>query len=359
MSPFTINFAIGGYPVHKGDIAVLIPAYKPDGRLNTFLDALSRQGFSRIVVVDDGGGTAYARIFDRCRQQGAQVISYAVNRGKGAAMKTGMQQIMAESGPTPVITADCDGQHHVDDIARMAIAMMDNPDSLVLGTRDKRQMPPRSRTGNTITCAALGMLTGLWISDTQTGLRGIPASVLKDFIELDGDRYEYEMNMLIRARQLNMSVIQQVIQTIYIDDNKGSHFDTLRDSARIYALLFKQIGSYIGSGLISGVVEYVLFLALHIFRPEPLWISIVIPRIMSALLNYTVNRQLVFKSRAGKRSILYFYLLVGLVLALNYSMILALTRLGVPTLIAKPITDALLFVVSYNVQQRFIFRDRR
>ncbi len=344
--------------MYRGDIAVLIPAYKPDARLNTFIDGLTRQGFSRIVVVDDGGGTAYARIFDRCRQQGAEVISYAVNRGKGAAMKTGMKKILQDSGPMPVITADCDGQHHVDDIVRMAIAMRDNTDSLVLGTRDKRQMPPRSRAGNTITCAALGMLTGLWIADTQTGLRGIPASALTAFSELDGDRYEYEMNMLIRARQLNMSVIQQVIQTIYIDDNKGSHFSTLRDSARIYALLFKQIGTYIGSGLVSGVVEYVIFLALHLLWPEPLWISIVVPRVMSALLNYTVNRQLVFKSRAGKRSILYFYLLVGAVLFMNYWMIYGMTQLGIPTLIAKPITDALLFVVSYNVQQRYIFRDR-
>lgn len=344
--------------MHKGDIAVLIPAYRPDNRLNTFVDALIRQGFSHIIVVDDGGGTAYAPIFDRCKKQGADVISYTVNRGKGAAMKTGMQKILQESGPIPVITADCDGQHHVDDITRMAIAMADNPESLVLGTRDKRQMPPRSRTGNTITCAALGLLTGLWIADTQTGLRGIPASALADFSELDGDRYEYEMNMLIRARQLNMSVIQQVIQTIYIDDNKGSHFDTIKDSSRIYALLFKQIGSYIGSGLVSSVVEYIIFLALHLIWPEPLWISIVIPRVISALLNYTVNRQLVFKSRAGKRSILYFYMLVGAVLLMNYTIILGLTEIGVPTLIAKPITDAMLFVVSYNVQQRFIFKDR-
>ena len=343
--------------MRKEDIAVLIPAYKPDAKLNAFIDSLKRRGFSRIVVVDDGGGAGYAPIFEQCRAQGAQVVSYSVNRGKGAALKVGMDAIL-KGGAVPIITADCDGQHLADDIERMAIAMLDSPESLVLGTRNKGQMPPRSKAGNTITCAALGMLTGLWVGDTQTGLRGLPVAALADFMALDGDRYEYELNVLIRARQKGMSVVQLMIETVYIDDNRGSHFDTLKDSARIYALLLGQIGKYVGSGLVSGVFEYLVMLALYFFWPESLLACVVAPRVLSSLLNYMINRQIVFKSQAGKRSLLNFYLLVGAVLLLNYASVFGMTQMGMPVLIAKPIADVVLFVLSYNVQQRFIFRDR-
>ena len=343
--------------MRKEDIAVLIPAYKPDAKLNTFIDSLTRRGFTRIVVVDDGGGAGYAPIFEQCRAQGAQVVCYSVNRGKGAALRAGMAAIK-DGGAVPIITADCDGQHHADDIQRMAIAMLESPDSLLLGTRSKAEMPPRSWLGNSITCAMLGLLTGLWIGDTQTGLRGIPLSALDDFLSLDGDRYEYELNVLIRARQLGMSVVQLGIKTIYIDDNKGSHFNTLKDSARIYALLFAQIGRYVGSGMVSALFEYGLLIVLHMFWPESMLACVVVPRVFSSLLNYIVNRQIVFKSQAGKRSLLSFYGLVAVVLGLNYLLVWTLQQLGLSILAAKPMVDLVLFVLSYNVQQRFIFKDR-
>ena len=339
------------------NIAILIPAYKPDGLLNDFIRNLKAVGFSRILVVDDGGGPDYARFFDEAREQGAEVLTHEVNKGKGVALKTGLLSIL-NGGAVPVITADSDGQHAPDCCRRVADALLLSPDSLVLGMREKSAMPPRSRTGNTITCIALGMLTGLWIGDTQTGLRGLPAKSLDGFAQLDGDRYEYEMNMLIAARQQNMPILELPIATIYIDANKGSHFDSVKDGYRIYSLLFKQIGKYIGSSLVSGIIEYAVFIALMLYRPEPAIISIVGARVISSAVNYIVNRDMVFKSHAGKRSIVYFYLLVSAVLFMNYWIIRFLEMVSVPRLIAKIIADLLLFVLSYNVQQRFIFRDR-
>lgn len=341
----------------NADVAILIPAYKPDERMVPLICALREKGFERIYVVDDGGGEAFRPLFDEAQKMGARVLSHPENRGKGAALKTGLSQIISE-GACPVITADADGQHTPEDICAVASAMAEAPEALVLGTRDKKQMPPRSRMGNTITCAVLGLLSGLWIDDTQTGLRGIPAQALKQFARLEGERYEYEMNMLLRARETRMKVVQVVIHTVYFDNNQGSHFKTVRDSARIYALLFRRIARYIGSSAVSGVVDFGLFTLLHVLVPDILIVPVVGARVISALINYLINREVVFKSRAGRQSLGAFYLLVAVVMMLSYLIIRLLTGLGVPTLVAKVLADGILFVLSYNVQHRWIFRDR-
>ena len=212
-------------------IAVLIPAYKPDRRLNKLVDELIAKGFHRIVVIDDGGGAAYADIF-RDLSGKATVLTHEVNRGKGAGLKTGIREIM-KTPNVGVVTADADGQHTPDDVAKIADALIAHPDALILGSRDKKAMPLRSKAGNTLTCGVFGLLTGLWISDTQTGLRGLPACALEAFSNLEGDRYEYEINMLIKANELKMPVEEVSIETIYIDNNSSSHFNGLKDGLNV------------------------------------------------------------------------------------------------------------------------------
>lgn len=340
------------------DVAILIPAYRPDPRMNTFIRDLKEAGFSRIIVVDDGGGGQFASLFAEAQTDGAVVLVHEENRGKGAALKTGIQYLQ-QHGTMPVITADADGQHACEDVKKVADALRQNPDSLVLGTRDKKQMPARSKFGNNVTCVMLGMLTGMWIQDTQTGLRGIPKDALDDFALLDGDRYEYEMNVLIKAEQLNMAVVQVVIQTIYDEGNATSHFHVIRDSWHIYKCLFQQIAKYCGASAISGIVDYIVFLTLHLFFPGngALLPSMAVARLISSLVNYFANRDLVFKSRAGKRSLLYYYMLVAAVFVASYLLTRAFVELRIPPWAGQPISALVLFVVSYNVQQKYIFCD--
>jgi len=332
-------------------VSVLIPAYKPDERLNQLVDELKDVGFMDIIAVDDGGGAQYAPIFARLKEQGVTVLTHEVNKGKGAALKTGLRYII-ETGSRGVITADADGQHAPSDIIKIADALVENPDSLVLGVRDKKQMPPRSRVGNTLTCYVFGLMTGLWITDTQTGLRGLPAACLESFSQLEGDRYEYEQNMLLDVRHRRVPVKEVGIQTIYLDNNASSHFNALRDGLRIYGLLFRQIGAFVGSSVISAVGDYVLFVLIGLICPEPLLVSVVGARVCSSLVNYLINRTFVFKAQRKFGSLVRYYaLVVGIMLA-SYVGILALTQLYVPRFIAKLIVDALLFVVSYNIQQK-------
>ena len=338
------------------NIAVLIPAYKPDRRLNQLVDDLLNAGFNNLVVVDDGGQEPYREIFNDLEGK-ATVLVHEVNRGKGAALKTGLAHIMQTSG-IGVVTADADGQHTPADIARIADELIAKPDALVLGVRDKSQMPPRSKVGNTLTCGVFGLTTGLWITDTQTGLRGLPAASLASFSTLEGDRYEYEMNMLIDAAKRHIPVVEVTIDTIYIDNNSGSHFNAVKDGLRIYSLLFRQVGKFMGSSLLAGVVDYIIFFLLCLFIKNSTLIPIIIARAISSFVNYLVNREMVFKAKNCHGSFVRYYLLVAVIAAASWLGIKLLGMLNIGRLIAKPIVDVLLFIVSYRVQNKIVFKKK-
>ncbi len=337
------------------NIAVLIPAYKPDRRLNKLVDDLLDAGFQRIVVIDDGGGEAYAPIFADLRDKAA-VLTHPVNRGKGAALKTGLTEIKKTPGVS-VVTADCDGQHTPADIAKIADALIAHPDTLFLGSRDKKAMPPRSKAGNTLTCAVFGLLTGLWLGDTQTGLRGLPASSLDRFSTLDGDRYEYEINMLISASEHKIPVKEIEIETIYIDNNASSHFNALKDGLKIYRLMFRQAGKFAASSLISALLDVLLFSLLHYAMGWSRVAAQIGARVVSALVNYGLNSRMVFGKKMNGQSFLKYAALAVVVLACSCVGHLLLEKLHVPALLAKIIVDGVLYILSFRIQRARVFSE--
>lgn len=341
-------------------IAVLIPAYKPDERLITLVDELRAAGFTRLVVVDDGGGAPYRHIFDALSGK-ADVLVHEVNRGKGAGLKTGLAYIRRWKG-VGVVTADCDGQHTPADCARIADALIAEPDALILGSRDKSQMPPRSKVGNTLTCGVFALLTGMHISDTQTGLRGLPACALERFAQLDGDRYEYEINMLIDASRIPLKVREVTIETIYIDNNSSSHFHAIKDGLRIYRLMFRQAGQFLLSAAGCTVLEYLLY-ALLVYLPLQLygwglngWIAQLIVRCISSPVNYCLNSKMVFEQKPNGRTFLAYCLLVVAAMACSAVGIWGLQAIGLPPVLSKLIVDCVLFFVNYRVQRNVIFK---
>ena len=183
--------------------AVIIPAYKPDDRLPPYVAALKEAGIGKIVIVDDGSGESYAPLFAGIPQyEVVHIISYVPNAGKGVALKRGMQYLLDHCPEQKyVVTADSDGQHTVTDVLRMVESLREDDSGLLLGSRDFDQpdVPFKSRNGNKITSTVFKLLYGVWVSDTQTGLRGFSTKLLPTMIAVKGDRYEYEMNMLIEC----------------------------------------------------------------------------------------------------------------------------------------------------------------
>ena len=352
----------------------LIPAFEPDAILLSLTAELKKKGFD-IVIVDDGSGEAYADIFEKASQDAA-VLTHSVNRGKGAALKTGMSYIyrymaytesqLTENGTLSVsgrdaviVTVDADGQHLPEDVLRTARISEQRNGALVLGSRALREnVPARSRFGNTVTRHVYSMATGVQLHDTQTGLRAFRRSMIPRLLDIKGERYEYEINMLMELAAEGVPVIEEEIETVYEDGNRKSHFNTIRDSIRIY----REILKFSASSLASFAIDYLLYALLLAATgaaglANGLVISNIGARIVSASANYTMNRRLVFKSRTGfAGSAVQYAVLAAFVLAGNTMMLSMLAgTFGMNRLLAKIITEITFFAISWTVQKYVIF----
>ena len=330
---------------------VLIPTYEPGEALPALTRALMDKGVP-VVVVNDGSATGL-EYFERIRAQGAVVLEHGENLGKGRALKTGLAW-MAEQGYEGVVTADADGQHSLEDILRVARALAGGSRRLVLGIRDVSPMPNRSRTGNRLTRTLFRLLYGIKLQDTQTGLRGIPLTGenRSELLSLTGERYEYEMEMLIEAGELFPAGIQELeIETIYLEDSDtSSHFRPLADGARIYSVLFRHFPRFFLSSILAFLVDYSLFNLLYYLLFHRSVPAAVLARVVSAGVNYTVNRKLVF----GSSYHLLGYVKICLVILLAGSglMYLLVDCLSLPAFLVKPLVDCGLYVLSFAAQNR-------
>lgn len=339
---------------------ILIPAYEPDQQLPALIRCIRETApWATVVVVDDGSGPAYREVFDGVRALGCHVIGYSLNRGKGFALKTGFGFIADHLPGRNVVCADSDGQHTIVDILRVAAAVSGDPvqggpTAMVLGTRSfTGNVPARSRFGNNATRLLFTLATGERVADTQTGLRGYPASMLPWLRSVHGERYEYELNLLLEARQAGYAIRSVDIATVYLDHNAGSHFRPLADSARIYAPLLK----FLASSFTAFLVDTVMFLILNA-ATDSLLIAVVGARALSSAVNFAVNRRVVFEhgreKPAAQTGVRYFSLVLVL-LAANFALIAALDAVSLPPLAAKILAEAALLAISYAVQQRFLF----
>jgi len=362
---------------------VLIPAYKPDKRLPPYVQQLKDAGVGKIIIVDDGSGADYQPLFASIEQDDVvHIISYEPNCGKGVALKRGMAYIHEECPEQAfVVTADSDGQHTVKDVLRMAAAMGENSDGLLLGSRDFDQpdVPFKSRNGNKITATVFRLLYGVWVKDTQTGLRGFARELLPTMIAVKGDRYEYEMNVLIECAHQKIAMRPLTIQTVYENNNEGSHFRAVRDSVRIYSVILAGFFRFIGASVASFLVDYLLYLLLNnilksaspamaqqisflfLYFVPHIVIATAGARVLSGVFNFVVNRKFVFRDKASARKSFPRYLAVFfLIMLLSAAFTSGLHAcFGWNENIVKIPVDLLLFFLSYTLQQRWVFGGRK
>lgn len=356
-------------------VPIVIPSYEPDERLITLLEDLQKAEIGPVIIVNDGSGTEYDEIFDRAAKLieagGGKFISYRPNKGKGRALKTAFEYI-AENMPDVLgcVTADSDGQHTPECIASIIKTLKENPESLILGVRkfDGEDIPWKSRFGNNLTIKVFAYVSGVKVSDTQTGLRGIPFVFMKELIDCKGERFEYETRMLLECAG-RYKITEVPIKTVYDSkENHQTHFDPFKDSIRIYKILGVKFVKYMFASISSFIVDILLFTLLcHIlknFVPEAYLIQVatVCARLVSATYNYIINYTLVFKSRAGKGTALIKYAALAFVqMQASAWSVAGLVRLlpMIPVTIVKCIVDTLLFLLSYTIQQRFVFAGKK
>ena len=348
-------------------LIVIIPAYEPPSK---FIDyAIQVADFAgELVVVNDGSGHEYDDIFERIAKiENVRYITYEGNHGKGYALKEAFRYCSERYDESYVcVTADCDGQHDVEDIRRVAAAATEHPGALILGSRDfdLPNVPKRSKIGNTNIRRVFKMLYGLDLTDTQTGLRGFSVGLAERFLAVRGDRFEFEMGMLIHAKKNDVTVVEIPIRTIYPDNPEDhvTHFQAVRDSMRIVGTVIKNLNLYIISSALSGILDVLVFFILSSIVLRDIsaintLIATVSARVASSLLNFSLNRKYVFAGK-GKKSIYRYYILWFCQLGASYGLVFLFGNLiGLPLTPMKLAGDLVLAFFSYQIQKEWVFKN--
>lgn len=351
------------------NFTLVIPSLDPDEHLAATVGAAIEAGIDDILLIDDGSRPENRHYFtELAARPEVTLLTHEVNQGKGAALKTAFSYFLANRPErTGVVTADGDGQHAVEDILACGRELEAGEPAVILGCRDFSQedVPPRSRIGNRLTSLVFRLLFGMNLSDTQTGLRAIPARYIEPLMAAKGTRYEFETNMLLLMGSLNIPSREVTIQTIYEEQNRGSHFRPVRDSLRVYGLIIK----YAASSLCSCGLDILLFFLFGLFLFPgggrlDVFLNTALARVLSAAANFSMNRSLVFESRAGtaRTFLRYTCLAVPIMLAswlLVYllSSVLSIQSALLRTVIKVPV-DTVLFLVSFRVQRQWVFEDK-
>ena len=356
-------------------VAVVLPSLNPDHRFKAVADGLIEAGFRHIVVVDDGSDEEHKRWFDELRPSPVcHVLVHEVNKGKGRALKDAFVYVH-ENLPElkGVVTIDGDGQHLLGDIIACGERMLKEEDKVVMGCRDfsHPDVPPRSVAGNRFTAAMFRLCYGIRITDTQTGLRAIPAQYLERFSQIEGERFEYETNMLLQMKRMGIAFVEQPIETVYDKEDYSSHYNALKDSWRIFKVMAKFLLSSGAAFLIDTILLYVL---LKLFGER--WgalaptIALTIARLVSSFVNFNANKSFVFQNKGHyKRAMLRYYILCVIQYAVNAALLNGMVALasraaghtisaGLTTLI-HIFVMTVLFFISYPIQREWVFSEKK
>ena len=322
----------------------LIPAYNPDEKMVELVKRLLENDFE-IVVVDDGSKEECQKHF-KAIEKISHVIHHEVNKGKGRALKNGLTYIKEHYDWYVVITLDCDGQHTIKDALRICDYCDKHPLYLTLGVRsfNTKDVPLRSRLGNDITKYIFFICTRTKVSDTQTGLRAFTNDLVDQMLEIKGERFEYEINVLLYLAKNNIKIREVPIKTIYIDNNSGSHFNPIKDSFKIYREIFKFSFSSICSFLID------IFLFFISSRFINFIFSNIIARVCSSIFDFSMNQKHVFKNKTSlKKSIISYFTLSFIILFFDTVILSCFIYLGLGRMISKLITELIIFVFSFII----------
>lgn len=338
---------------------VIIPAYDPEENLQRIVDRVWDLG-NHVIVVDDGSDISKSDILHRLSEK-AIVIHHEKNEGKGAAIKTALKYIKENLWDCNVIgVMDADGQHLPEDMEKLVMKANNRENAMILGVRSiGEDMPLKSRLGNAITRFVFHSLSGVKVSDTQTGLRAFSYKLIDELLQVEGTRYEYETNVLFYCAKTEVPIIEVPIKTIYHDkENSCSHFHAIRDSYRIYRDILK----FSLSSFSSFILDYVLFCILTVLFPAGgvgILFANILARMISGGYNYFMNCRFVFQTGTKTQTALQYLTLAICILVMNSIFLQIYAGIfQIPVYMAKVLTEISLFVISFFVQKKIIFRHK-
>lgn len=362
-------------------VVAVVPSLNPDEKLKSVVEGLLAEGFYKVLLVDDGSAEEHKARFAECvaLDPGVELLVHPVNRGKGAAMKTAFAHILENYRDCEgAVTVDGDAQHHPEDCRNCAEKMIEK-DCVILGVRDFSgpDVPKKSRWGNRTTSLVFKLFCGMKLSDTQTGLRAFPIDILEQMVKTKGDRYEYETQMLLDFKSLKIPYAEEKIRTVYIEENQTSHFRVVKDSFRIYKMIFAHFFKYLITSFASYLLELAIVSGLTLLINTTVkWdltittaVAYVGARVLSSLFNFFMNQKFVFDAKCSMKKSLWKYYALCIPLAIAGLIINMLFVEGavwldfLPTgveryvnIIIHPLVQIIMFLFTFAVQREWVYK---
>jgi len=343
--------------MEQKEYGFVIPAYNPDQQLLNVINEIQDKSTNTIFIIDDGSNKKNQHIFKRIEEDEKYIdvvfLRHAVNLGKGAALKTIFNYILTtHPNIEGIVTLDSDGQHSIDDCLHILKTLEDHQNSFVLGYRTfSKDIPLKSYIGNNISKFIYKIILGRSFNDTQTGLRGLSKSFMKECLLIKSNRFEFETEQLAIAVNHNINILEVPIETIYIENNKASSFRPLVDSFRIYFILFR----YGLSSIITAIVDFIIFMIALSFGTNVL-VANMLARTVSIGVQFTLLDKFVFHTKSKILSFILFALYVyimGIISAMTQISIIE--HLNISVITAKILVEGILFFINFAFLRLYIF----
>lgn len=333
-------------------IVILIPALNPNEGIIKLVKELKEENFFNIIVINDGSNEENRKYFDILKNEyDIKVLKHDVNYGKGKALKNGIKEVYNEN-VLGVVTVDADGQHLVKDVKKVAEKLKE--EKIVLGERDFKsckEVPFASKIGNKFSSLYFKLLTGIYLKDTSTGLRGIPKKYFDIALNTQGDRYDFEINFLKEMYYNKLDFNSVNIEIVY--ENRIKNYRIIKDSIIIYKEFFKNLIS----SLICAIVDIVLFWIFTI-NINYIFLSNVLARICSGILDFTINKFWVCNKKDSKKTYSEFikYTILFIVqMLLNSLIVTVLSNIFEAIILIKLLVNLILYIVNFFIKNRYIF----
>ena len=344
--------------------ALLIPIYEPTEKVLPFLKEFQKEDFDHFLVVDDGSGESYRPIFDSIAAETVfPVHSYPGNKGKGHALKEGITLLLKQYPELDtIVTADGDGQHLRKDILRVSSKAKECPSAVILGVRDFSLAPKKSASGNKWSARYFFLATQRKVSDCQTGLRALPKDSFDMALHTYGERFDYEMNFLLPASR-EYGVKEVVIETVYENNNEGTHFRPVADSL----LIMRTPIAYILVGVTSFLIDILAFylFARFVFVNADtdvldLLYASLCARAVSFPYNYILLGTVVFHhKRIFHYSFYKYFVLAATSVLTSFALTYLFTRFWPAAFPVKVLVSIALGIITYFINLMITFANRK
>ena len=357
----------------ESNAVIVIPALNPPASLSAYVEALVNEGFSRIVVVNDGSRTDKLPVFFKVKRLGAIVIDHRQNMGQGAALRTGFQYYLDhfQGQSDGVITLNADRQLPAAEAMKIASSLHNEQEmgsfALVVGTRDllgKNVSDYDYRMGGVMKLL-YHMLMGVRLNDPLSGVFGIPDLRVRQCMDIGGDGYSYATSMTMSFEKIGF--LQVPISYVTYEEGVERTFRKVKDTIWILFTIFRKFIFYSITSVSASILDVILFgiFTSVTFRGNPMAIiySTVCARVISASVNYLLTKRFVFHFKSDSaqgttKSAGAFFLLSAMQCICSALVVSAMKfLLGGNVVGIKVLVDMTLFFVSYKIQHKYIFKD--